>query len=633
MTGKVKETTPQRARSRDGFRGRALAIGLLAPLVAAGCSTTTPAPAPTPVVAAADVEDPASPAADPRQEASDRFHRGKSHALAGDVDCARLEFEAALEGFRAAMRPGDSGDLAFAGHLWDSVQLYDAIPGEEEDEGAGDPGQRDGLIALDPATPSADEVAVARREIEEAGSSVAFDVPIEVNEAVLNAVAYYQFRTPKAFASALQRSGRYLPLMRSILREAGLPEDLVYIAMIESAFKAKAHSRAAAKGYWQFIAGTGRRYGLKTTRELEERSDPVKSTRAAAAYLRDLYEMFGDWYLAMAAYNAGEGRVLRGLQRTGSRTYWELREAKALHRETRDYVPFFIATTLIAKDPARFGFDVVPDPPLEFDVVEVPRPVELARVSRELGVTLETLRGLNGELVGRNTPRGFKSYPLRVPKGAGPVLSARLSAIPAAPEIHEQTVTVRKGDTLGRFAARYKVSVAEIQKANRLGRKTMLRIGQRLVVPTREPAARAAAPQLAEAAETAGIVEPVRGEVRALPSPAAAVVDAASLGPDVSVAAPLARDLAPQPTRVAIPASGFEDVAPPASRSARSEAKAAPARRAPRTHTVRKGDTLYRIANRYGVSLEELRKANRIGRRTSAIRPGQRLALPESTAR
>jgi membrane-bound lytic murein transglycosylase D len=615
------------------MRGRVLAFGLLTPLLTVGCSTTAPPPSPSASGTAAALEEPASQAVDPRQEASDRFHRGKSYALAGDSACAHLEFEAALEGFRAAMRPGDSGDLAFAGHLWESVRLYESIPAEEDEEGTGDRDQRDGLIALAEGTPSAEEVAVARREVEEAGSSVTYDVPIEVNDAVLNAVAFYQFRTPQAFAAALQRSGRYLPLMRSILREAGLPEDLVYIAMIESAFKAKAHSRAAAKGYWQFISGTARRYGLKTARDLEERSDPVKSTRAAAAYLRDLYEMFGDWYLAMAAYNAGEGRVLRGLQRTGSRTYWELRDARALHRETRDYVPFFIATTLIAKDPARFGFDVVPDPPLEFDVVEVPRPVELARVAREIGVSLETLRGLNGELVGRNTPRGVPAYPLRVPKGAAPTLSARLSSIPAAPEIYEQRVTVRKGDTLGRFASRYKVSVAEIQKANRLGRKTMLRIGQRLVIPTRVPIPRAAAPALAEAAETPVLAEPARGEIRGLPSPSAAIVDAASLGPDVVIAPAPVRTASIQPSRVSIPAAGFTEEAPATARTGASGKGTATARRATKTHTVRKGDTLYRIATRYGVSLEELRKANRISRRSSAIRPGQRLAVPESTGR
>ena len=340
-------------------------MGLL-PLLATACSTTAP-----PASARVDSSDAARAAAsatDPRQEASDRFHQGKVYALAGDPACARLEFEAALEGFRKAMRPGDSADLAFAGQLWDSVRLYESLPSGDDDERPVAPGQRDGLIAQETTVPTADELAVARRELEAAGSSASFDVPIVVNDAVLNAVAFYQFRTPKAFAAALQRSGRYLPLMRSILRESGLPEDLVYIAMIESAFKFQASSRAVAKGYWQFIDGTGRRYGLKKGRDFDERSDPVKSTRAAAAYFRDLYEMFGDWYLAMAAYNGGEGRVLRGLQRTGATSFWELCDANALHRETKDYVPFFIAAALISKDPARFGFDVVPDPPLEFDV-------------------------------------------------------------------------------------------------------------------------------------------------------------------------------------------------------------------------------------------------------------------------
>lgn len=627
MTAAVTKSPTGRTRSRVDLRGRVLALALLAPLFGSGCSSSRVARSAAQTGPAVVAEDPAGPAADPRQEAADRFHRGKAHALAGDPACARLEFEAALEGFRVAMRPGDPADLDFAGHLWESVRLYESIPSEEEEEGAEDEGRRDGLLALGSGTPSPAEVAVARREVEEAGAFVTYDVPIEVNDAVLNAVAFYQFRTPKAFAEALRRSGRYLPMMRGILREAGLPEDLVYIAMIESAFKAKAHSRAAAKGYWQFIAGTGKRYGLRTTRDLEERSDPVKSTRAAAAYLRDLYEMFGDWYLAMAAYNAGEGRVLRGLQRTGSRNYWELREAKALHRETRDYVPFFIATTLIAKDPARFGFDVVPDAPLEFEIVDVPRPVDLARVARETGVGLETLRELNGEIVGRNTPRGFAPYPLRVPKGAGPVLSAKLSTIPAAPEVLEQTVTVRKGDTLSRFAARYRVSVAEIQKANRLGSGTTLRIGQRLVVPTRVPPARAAAPELAEAAEPADLVLPVRGEVRALPSPEAAVLDAASLGPEVSIAPSPVVSIAALPSSVSIPAEGFTRESPVSA----ATASFPPARASARSHTVRRGETLYRIANRYGVSLEELRRTNRIGR-SGTIRPGQRLTLPESAA-
>lgn len=614
--------------------GRLLALGLLGPLLPAGCSSTTsPSLSSSPAVAVATADAaPACPTPDPRQQASDRFHRGKAHAIAGDAACARLEFEAALDGFRAAMRPGDPADLAFAGQLWDSVTLYEAVSAEGEEEASPDSGRRDGLLAQEATASTPDELAVARREIEEAGKGLAFDVPIVINDAVLNAVAFYQFRTPKAFAAALQRSGRYLPMMREILRENGLPEDLVYIAMIESAFKSQAHSRAAAKGYWQFISGTGKRYGLKTTREVEERSDPVKSTRAAAAYFRDLYEIFGDWHLAMAAYNAGEGRVLRGLQRTGARNYWELRDANALHRETRDYVPFFIATALIAKDPARFGFEVVPDPPLEFDLVEVPRPVELARIARELGVSTETLKSLNGELRGRSTPRGVSAYPLRLPKGAAPVLAARLASIPAAPEYRERRVTVRKGETLARFAARNKVSVAEICSANDLSAKAKLRRGTVLVVPVRVPARAPAPAALAEAADaSAAIGEPLRGEIRALPTPSAAVVDAASLGSGFAVVPEAPRAPAPLPSRVDIPASGFESPARSASVSRKPGAKSsASARRA--SHTVRKGDTLFRIANRYGVSVEALRAENRIGRRGS-IRVGQRLSVPRAAGR
>ena len=628
MTRDVRPDTTGRDRSRIAIRGRALALGLLSSLAAA-CATTAP-PASSPAVrAAAAATDPACPAPDPRQEASDRFHKGKVYALAGDSACARLEFQAALEGFRTAMRPDSSADLAFAGHLWESVRLYESISAGADDDSPSAPGQRDGLIAQETTVPTADELATARREIEAAGSSASFDVPIVVNDAVLNAVAFYQFRTPKAFAAALQRSGRYLPLMRSILRESGLPEDLVYIAMIESAFKSQAHSRAAAKGYWQFIDGTGKRYGLRKGRDFDERSDPVKSTRAAAAYFRDLYEMFGDWYLAMGAYNAGEGRILRGLQRTGATSFWELRDANALHRETKDYVPFFLAAALIAKQPARFGFDVVPDPPLEFDVVEVPRPVELARVAREIGISVETIQALNGEIRGRTTPRGFSSYPLRLPKGAGPVLAARLSSIPAAPEYVERRVAVRKGESLARFAARNKVSVSEVQAANDLKPNAKLRKGMVLVVPLRVTSRSAAAPALEEAAEAPVVVEPLRGEVRALPTPSAAVTDAASLGGGVSVALRAVRP-APLASRVEIPANGFESAAlePKPERPADSKP---PARRNG-THTVRKGETLFRIANRYGVSVDDLRRANRMGRNASIL-AGQRLAVPDAESR
>ena len=229
---------------------------------------------------------PTVPASQPaRDAATEHFYRGKSFALAGEADCARLEFQEALgETFRVASRAGDADDLLFAGQLWESVRLYHPLT--DKNESAERPpveDPRDSLVAAAPAS-TPEEVETAKREVAEVQGKarLAFDIPIVLNEPVLRAVAYYQFRTPMAFAGALKRSGRYLDLMRGILKEEGMPQDLVYVAMVESAFKPSAHSRAAAHGFWQFIGGTGRRYGLKKTRAFDERSDPVKSTRAAA---------------------------------------------------------------------------------------------------------------------------------------------------------------------------------------------------------------------------------------------------------------------------------------------------------------------------------------------------------------
>ena len=349
------------ARARPPWRA---ALGAAFAAALAGCSAAPPPPAPAALAPAPAV--PESQAS--REEATEHFYRGKAFALAGEADCAREELRDALETFRLASRSGDADDLVFAGQLWESVRLY--LPLTDRSESADRPpaeDPRDSLVAAAPAS-TPEEIEAAKREVADVATGKArltFDIPVVLNEPVLKAVAFYQFRTPQAFAGALKRSGRYVDLMRGILKDEGLPQDLVYVAMVESAFKPSAHSRAAAHGFWQFISGTGRRYGLKKTRAFDERSDPVKSTRAAARYFRDLYEMFGDWYLAMAGYDAGEGRVLKGLQRTGARDYWELRSGGAhLHRETRDYVPYVLAAAIISKDPARFGFDVVPDPPM-----------------------------------------------------------------------------------------------------------------------------------------------------------------------------------------------------------------------------------------------------------------------------
>ncbi|MDL2716371.1 MAG: LysM peptidoglycan-binding domain-containing protein [Acidobacteriota bacterium] len=559
-----------------------------------------------------------------RTQSTELFFSGKALALAGESDCARGAFRDALETFRAAARPGNPADLAFATELFDSIALYrPAIEAgsrvaEAERPPAEDP--RDSLVATAPL-PSADEIERAKKEVAAAPAGSGFDIPIVVNDAVLRAVAFYQFRTPMAFAAALKRSGRYMSLMRGILKEEGVPEDLVYVAMIESAFKYQAHSRAAAHGFWQFIPGTGKRYGLKRTASYDERSDPVKSTRAAAAYFRDLYEMFGDWHLAMAAYDAGEGKILRSLQRTGARDFWDLSAGSTLRRETRDYVPFVLATALIARDPARFGFDVVPDSPLSWETVTVKKSTDLSRVAELTGNTLPDLQLLNSELRTRSTPHGVPSYELRVPAGAAALLAPRLASLPSAPAVTEKRIVVKKDESLQKIARRAGVSVAELCDWNDLPRTAKPKKGTVLVVPTK----RQAAPHDALVSASSS----PKGEIRGVPTPAAAVTRASDVGPFTSVpatavpsrTAPAALVRVPLPSRISIPDEGFVDT-PPGHAGAQ----------APQVvrHTVRAGDTLYAISSRYGVSVDEIRRQNHI-RSPQALRTGQTLVLSLAT--
>ncbi|MEO8585063.1 MAG: LysM peptidoglycan-binding domain-containing protein [Acidobacteriota bacterium] len=600
--------------------GRVLPVAASALFAAlSGCSTV-----PHVQVALPHAPEEPGPVETARTQSTELFFSGKALALAGEADCARGAFRDALETFRAAARPGNPADLAFAAELYDSIALYrPAIEAgsrvaEVERPPAEDP--RDSLVATAPL-PSADEIEKAKKEIAAAPAGTGFDIPIVVNDAVLRAVAFYQFRTPMSFAAALKRSGRYVDLMRGILKEEGVPEDLVYVAMIESAFKYQAHSRAAAHGFWQFIPGTGKRYGLKRTASYDERSDPVKSTRAAAAYFRDLYEMFGDWHLAMAAYDAGEGKILRSLQRTGARDFWDLSAGSTLRRETRDYVPFVLATALIAKDPARFGFDVVPDSPLSWETVSVKKSTDLARVAELTGNTLPDLQLLNSELRTRSTPHGVPSYEMRVPVGAAALLAPRLALLPSSPAVTEKRIVVKKNESLQKIARRAGVSVAELCDWNDLPRTAKPKKGTVLVVPTK----RQTAPHDALVAASSS----PKGEIRGVPTPAAAVTRASDVGPFTSVpatsvpsrTAPAALVRAPLPSRISIPDEGFVDTP-----------SGAAAGRAPRVvrHTVKAGDTLYAISSRYGVSVDEIRRQNHI-RSPQALRTGQRLVLSLAT--
>jgi len=294
--------------------------------------------------------------------------------------------------------------------------------------------------------------------------------------------------------SWLVRSGRYLPMIFSVFREKGLPEELVFTAMIESGFNPVAVSRAGAKGLWQFMAPTARRYGLRVDRWVDERLDPEKSTVAAANYLRDLHAIFGSWDLAKAAYNAGEMKVSRAIQGMGTRDFWALTRSRLLRQETKDFVPAIHAATLIAREPERYGFVVAPDDPLRYEIVTVSRAMPLSRIAVQAGVSADDLERLNPELRLKQTPPG--PYALKVPAGgadriqaaldrpaARHLASANSAGKPRAARAGAQDIhVVQPRETLSAIAKRYGVSVADLLHWNDLTETARIFPGDRLRV-------------------------------------------------------------------------------------------------------------------------------------------------------
>jgi soluble lytic murein transglycosylase-like protein len=289
-----------------------------------------------------------------------------------------------------------------------------------------DDGQDDGNLAEELSATRLEELyaksgipgwdPALEEELQKWEHQVNFDVPIQMNKQVRAYLVYFSTERKQVIKRYLARSTRYLPMIKRIFQEAGLPEDLAYLAMIESGFNPKAYSRAAASGMWQFIRGTGRRYGLAINRYVDERRDPEKATRAAAKYLLDLYKQFGSWYLAAASYNCGEARVQRELNESNHKNFWQLSAHQCLPTETKNYVPQMIAATIIAKNPKKFGFkNIAYLPPLKYDKVRVDKPTSLTAAAAAVNVPREELEALNPELLRGITPPDMPFYTLYVP--------------------------------------------------------------------------------------------------------------------------------------------------------------------------------------------------------------------------
>jgi membrane-bound lytic murein transglycosylase D len=304
------------------------------------------------------------------------------------------------------------------------------------------------------------------------------------NHAVKRNITLFTETIRERFSLWLVRSGKYLELMKGILKEKNIPEEIVFLSLIESGFSPKAYSPAQAAGYWQFISSTAKRYGLEINWWRDERRDPVKSTAAAADYLKDLYEMFGSWNLAMAAYNAGEGKILKALNKTKTDDYWALLKTKHIKNETKDYVPKFIAASLIASNPETFGFDDLEyHPPLNYDIVTLKSPVDLDVIAACAESSVEVIRELNPELRRWCTPPDMPEYTLRIPEGKQGIFSDNLSQIPEEERFTVDLYTVKKGDTFKTISKRTGVPAQVILDLNDMEKIMPLKAGTKIYLP------------------------------------------------------------------------------------------------------------------------------------------------------
>jgi membrane-bound lytic murein transglycosylase D len=485
------------------------------------------------------------------EQARQHYFVGERELNLGHLEKAKAEFDASLDilmEYQGKNEP-DSRVEQTIDELQDKIFDHEMAALKEGDgftQRPLEPALIDELKNID-TFPPADQQT--KQEVEEELKTASYGIPVEVNDTVLSFIRIFQNARRKEFVGGLIRSGRYLDRMKAIFREEGVPEDLVYTVLIESSFKSNAYSRARAKGFWQFISGTARRYHLKMDWWVDERSDFERSTRAAARYLKDLYGMFDDWYLTLAGYNAGENTIINGMRRSGQDNFWDLCKTRYLRQETRNYVPAILASMIIARDPEKYGFTEDIEQPLQYDTVVVDYPIDLRLVAECTGTTLEEIKLLNPELNRLTTPPKADTYELRLPDRTRETFLAEIAAVPEDKRITWRKHEVKEGETLTSIAANYRVSVKSIAGVNSLDKDGKLVVGQKVVIP---------------------------------------------IGRSTSVAYRSSRSVADAPGKK-------------------------------RYYSVHSGDTLFWIANRYGVTVEQLRAWN--GLSGSYIRPGQSLVV------
>jgi membrane-bound lytic murein transglycosylase D len=398
------------------------------------------------------------------------YDAGQNEVKAGHLDKAQADFDGAADLILKSGLPEDFDPRLskLSDQIGEAVEPGDQSPamagGEdqenaEESETPAEPAPIDELTDL--TLPAGDPRLALKAEKELLG--VRHDLPLTVNDSVLQYLSYFTTTRGRAIVSrGLDRAGRYDDMIRRVLKEEGVPQDLIYLAQAESAFLPQAVSRAGARGIWQFMPYRGEEYDLERTYWVDDRSDPEKSTRAAARHLRDLYGIFGDWYLVMAAYNSGPLNVARAIERTGYADFWELQRRKALPKQTQNYVPIILALALVAKDPAGYGVQVTPEKPVPFDTVSLGHSIGLQLVADATSVDLDDLRLLNPQLLRNTTPNG-SGFQLKLPSGSTKSFEENIQQVPEDKWTSWRLHAAGEGETLPDIARHYRVTVASIE--------------------------------------------------------------------------------------------------------------------------------------------------------------------------
>jgi len=593
-------------------------------LIHTGCapkkvSASIPAsvrPAPAPVQA---------PAQKSIQEISAIYKNGKMYADIGYINDARQKFDTAVEKI-FNQDPNIRRDKEFEAfsetliHNIHSIEMQWIQKGDSYSESS--QSEQANAILSEKFTFLSQKEADSERKLVE-NTPTEYGIPVVLNNQVLSYIKVFSTRLKPVIEASLNRGARYEKLFKQIFREEGVPEDLFYLPIVESGYRTRALSHAKAKGIWQFMPGTARLEGLTVNWWVDERCDPEKSTRAAARHLKLLHDYYGDWYLALAAYNAGQGKVDRSIRKAKSRDFWKIAQHRWIfRRETRNYVPGFLAAMVIGRNPEKYELNTLDqDDSISYDTVTIDSCTDLRIIAKLSGTTVNRIQELNPELRRLTTPITEKLFSVHIPAGQKDDFRARFDQLPKDKRVTLRYHRIRTGQTLSQIAREYQTSVSAIRKANNIRNVRKIRAGKTLVIPIgqghdyyyraardftvtkpRFPEGKRIVHQVHRGDTLFGIALRYRTDVKSVQE--WNDLDDNLLHPGQKLTVYYSRSVAPKPTSAASSASkpvpsGF--------------------------HRVRRGESLYSLSKKYGVSIDNLKKWNQM--RSSLIHPGDLLRV------